>query len=77
MTHSSSSGRRFRFGKFYRDQHQGLIRGVCAGVADACHVDSLVVRLIAVIAFLVFPIATAVTYFVAGFLLKEKPEYSY
>ncbi len=70
-------GRGFRPRKLYRDQHLGLIRGVCAGIANSLGIDSLVVRLVAVIAFLVFPIATAVAYLIAGFALRETPEYSY
>ncbi|MFQ5534892.1 MAG: PspC domain-containing protein [Sphingomonadales bacterium] len=73
MTHSNFSGSRFRARKLYRDPHKGLIRGVCAGMADSFRIDSLVVRLVAVIAFLLFPIATAAIYLIAGFALKERP----
>ena len=77
MTETSFRGRGFRPRKLYRDQHLGLIRGVCAGIANSLGIDSLVVRLVAVIVFLVFPIATAVAYLIAGFALKETPEFSY
>lgn len=57
----------------YRDKENGLILGVCAGLADAMEVDPLLVRIVAVLALLLFFVPVAVIYGTAGVLLKDRP----
>lgn len=40
--------------KFYRDKQNGKIAGVCAGIADYAGIDSLIIRILFVIATLSF-----------------------
>ncbi len=58
---------------FYRDRENGLVFGVCAGIADRFNFRIGTVRLIAVISLLLFFWLTAGLYLAATFLIKEKP----
>ena len=61
------------FGLLYRDRENGLLLGVCAGLAGVYRVNVLGVRLIAALLLLCFPVITAVVYLVAGLTLKDAP----
>lgn len=61
-----------RFHHLYRDRDNGLIFGVCAGVAHYFDVNTLAVRLGFVIALLVAFVPSAVVYVLATLLLKER-----
>jgi len=58
---------------FYRDRENGLVFGVCAGIADRFNFRVGTVRLIAVISLLLFFWLTAALYLAATLLIKEKP----
>lgn len=58
---------------FYRDRENGLLFGVCAGIADRFNFRVGTVRVIAVISLLFFFWLTAGLYLAAIFLIKEKP----
>ena len=59
--------------RLYRSRN-GLILGVCRGIADAFDISALWVRLFAVLALFFTGIwPTAVLYFAAAFLLKPEP----
>lgn len=58
---------------FYRDRENGLVFGVCAGIADRFNFRVGTVRIIAVISLLLFFWLTAAVYLGATFLIKEKP----
>ena len=58
---------------FYRDRENGLVFGVCAGVADRFNFRVSAVRVIAVISLLLFFWLTAAVYLAATLLIKEKP----
>lgn len=47
--------------------------GVCAGVAEFFDWNLLAVRLITLVMLMVAPIPTALVYFTAGFLLRDRP----
>jgi phage shock protein C len=58
---------------FYRDPANGMILGVCAGLADQFGFRLGPLRVITVLALLLFTVPTALIYLVAGLLLPGKP----
>lgn len=58
---------------FYRDRENGWIFGVCAGLADRFNLNVGAVRIIAIIALLLFTLVTTIVYLGATFLIREKP----
>lgn len=58
---------------FYRDRENGLVFGVCAGIADRFNFRTCTVRVIAVISLLLFFWLTAALYLGATLLIREKP----
>lgn len=57
----------------YRDRENGWIFGVCAGIADRFDYDALIVRIVAVIALLIFTVPTALAYLAATLLIRQRP----
>jgi phage shock protein C len=57
----------------YRDQEHGLLLGVCAGLSDRYGFRLDALRILSVIALVLFPVATLLAYLVAGALLPCKP----
>lgn len=58
---------------FYRDRENGWIFGVCAGLADRFNLNVGAVRIIAIIALVLFTLMTTIVYLGATFLIREKP----
>ncbi len=61
----------------YRDSRRGMIKGVCAGLADYFGIETWVVRLIALVCLFVFPVPAVVAYVIAAVLLPKRPERLY
>ena len=59
--------------RLYRDPENGMLMGVCAGIADYFGVAPAGVRIAAVIAMFVFTVPIFLGYILAGFILKAKP----
>lgn len=59
--------------RLFRDPRNGIILGVCAGIAGYFGVERWVVRLAAVVALLMFTPATILVYLVLGFILPRAP----
>lgn len=57
--------------RIYRDANGGVIAGVCAGVARYFDVDTIWVRVAAVIAALMMPGISVIAYIAAVFLLPR------
>ncbi len=57
----------------YKDRDNGVIMGVCAGIADHFDIRVSVLRLIALICLLFFFVPTLVVYITAGLLLRDRP----
>ncbi len=57
---------------WYRDDEQGIIGGVCAGIADKMNWQVTHVRIGAVISGLIFTLPTLVTYAAATYFLRNK-----
>lgn len=62
-----------RLQRLYRDRENGLILGVCAGIAHYFDLNTLLVRAVALIALLLFPVPVGLVYIVAGLLLRDRP----
>lgn len=58
---------------FYRDPAQGMIMGVCAGLSDQFGFRLVPLRVIAVIALLLFTVPVLLVYLIAGLVLPGKP----
>ncbi|MBT8142282.1 MAG: PspC domain-containing protein [Gammaproteobacteria bacterium] len=57
---------------FYRDDEQGYLGGVCAGIADKMNWDVTMVRVVTVLLGLVLTLPTLITYIAATFVLRKK-----
>ena len=57
----------------YRNRERGLIMGVCAGISEFFDWNLLTVRLITLVMLCIAPLPTALVYFTAGFLLRDRP----
>ncbi|RDV24015.1 PspC domain-containing protein [Alteromonas aestuariivivens] len=58
--------------RLYRDTRQGVISGVCAGVAGYLQIDSVWVRLAAVAALICMPKLTLIAYIAAVILVPRR-----
>ena len=61
-----------RFHGLYRDRDNGLIFGVCAGIAHYFDIQTLAVRIVALISLFFAFVPTALVYIVATLLLKQR-----
>ncbi|MGW8367520.1 MAG: envelope stress response membrane protein PspC [Gammaproteobacteria bacterium] len=59
--------------RLYRDPGEGMIAGVCAGIADYFGFDPAITRVLVVLAALFFFPFTVVAYIVLAILLPKKP----
>ncbi|MCW8845930.1 MAG: PspC domain-containing protein [Gammaproteobacteria bacterium] len=57
----------------YRDSENGMLLGVCAGVADYLDTSVLLVRVVAVLVLIFLFIPAVLSYLIAGLLLREPP----
>mgnify|MGYP000155870155 FL=1 len=58
----------------YRDKENGMLLGVCAGLADSLDVDPLLIRIaVLLLALALFFMPVVVVYVTAGVLLRERP----
>ena len=63
--------------KLYKNRQKGKIAGVCAGLADYIGIPALPIRVMAVIALVLFTLPTVIVYFGAAWLLDEAPAQLY
>src|SRR5579863_3710763 len=70
MTWTNSSGNPYRL---FRDTENGMLAGVCAGIADYLGVEPMLVRIVAVVCLVLFLPPTIITYIVLALVLKPKP----
>ena len=59
--------------RLYRDPAQGVIAGVCAGIADYLGVERIAVRIAFMIALFLFFPPTLITYIVLAIALPKRP----
>lgn len=71
-----SSGREPGPRRLYRDRENGIVAGVCAGIADYFGFDVTITRIIVAIGLFVFLPTTLVAYVVLALLLPTKPRES-
>ena len=58
--------------RLYRDEQNKVLGGVCAGIAKHYELPRLAIRIAAIGALIIFPVATGVAYIVAAVLLPTK-----
>lgn len=59
--------------RLYRDTENGMLAGVCAGIADYFGFSARAVRWLVVLSCFFIPPAVFISYVVAAFLLPRKP----
>ena len=59
--------------RFYRDQRNGKVMGVCAGIADYTGFDVTLVRILLILGILMGGGALVPVYFLTGWIAKDKP----
>jgi phage shock protein C len=60
----------------YRDRENGMLLGVCAGLAERFELNVLGVRIVAVVALICFAFwPVAIVYLAFGLLLRDRPLY--
>ena len=57
----------------YRDSENGIVMGVCAGLSNSFDLNTKGVRIGAFICLLIWTLPTILVYFVAGFLMRDRP----
>lgn len=60
--------------RLYRDPERGILKGVCAGVAQYFGIDPIIVRGVVVIALFMFPPPTIIIYLILTFVLPRRPD---
>lgn len=73
MSYRNGDDRNSARNRLYRNTEEGMILGVCAGIADYFGFDLTATRVVTVIAALIFPPTILISYFLFGFLLKKAP----
>jgi phage shock protein C len=64
-------------GRLYRDSKNRVILGVCAGIADYFGINPWVVRVLAIIGFVIFTPPTMIGYVILALLLPKAPQRVY
>lgn len=59
--------------KLYRNPEKGMVRGVCAGLADYFGIEPWVVRVLVMLGLVMFTVPTLVGYLIAAVVLPERP----
>jgi phage shock protein C len=59
--------------RLYRDPDNGLIAGVCAGIADYLGIERIVIRLAFVLALVFFIVPAALAYILLAIALPKRP----
>lgn len=71
--HFDRFSRHFQGGRLYKDSANGMIFGVCAGVADWLGVKTLLVRILAVLGLIFLTGPTILAYVVGALILSNRP----
>lgn len=77
MSHDADQSRETRSpspAKLYRNTENGLMFGICAGIADYFGIAAWMVRVLAVLGLFMFTMPVVIAYFVAAFLVPRKPD---
>jgi phage shock protein C len=62
-----------RLGRLYRDPDNGLIAGVCAGIAEYAGLPAVQVRLLMILGLVFFFVPTLIGYVALALILPAKP----
>lgn len=57
----------------YKDSENGIVKGVCAGLANSFDLSTTGVRIVVFVSFLIFTCATLLVYITAACLLRNRP----
>lgn len=58
--------------RIHRSLYDRRILGVCGGIAQSRHIDSVIVRLAAVLLFIAFPLITTVVYILLAIVMQSE-----
>ena len=72
--HQDDGERRSSPSRLYLNRRRAKVKGVCAGIADYFGISALPIRIISVIGLFVAPVPTLIAYFIAVFVLDDRPE---
>ncbi len=61
----------------YRDKNNAKLMGVCSGIAEYTGIETVWIRVAAVVSIFISQGLTVPAYFIAGFLLNKKPAHLY
>ena len=73
MNDKPNNNRRCHRSRLYRDPRNGIVLGVCGGIADFFGFNTWAIRLAVVLGLILFTFPTLVAYFFASALLAKKP----
>lgn len=59
--------------RLYRDPENGMLMGVCAGIADYAGLTPLIVRIVTVVGLFMFTVPTLLGYLILGIALPKRP----
>lgn len=62
-----------RLGRLYRDPEQGVVAGVCAGIAEYVGLRPVQVRLLTILGLVFFFVPTIIGYVALALILRPKP----
>ncbi len=60
--------------RLYLNRRRAKVKGVCAGIADYFGISALPIRIVMVIGLFMAPVPVLLGYFIAVFLLEDRPE---
>ncbi len=72
--HREENDRRTSPYRLYLNRRRAKVKGVCAGIADYFGISPLPIRIVAVVGLFVAPVPTLIGYFIAVFILDDRPE---
>jgi phage shock protein C len=70
---TQSPNKHYGRSRLYRDPENGVLMGVCAGLADHFGISVVGVRIAAFLGLIFFFVPVACAYLIMGFFLKPKP----
>ena len=74
MTARGTLGPRPSPARFYRNRERGVVKGVCAGIADYFGIETWIIRAIALTGLFFFTVSTVVVYVILTLVVPTAPD---